>query len=129
MENGSSLLLHHLLDNAPAVNLPAQNAPEEIVPVLTIDAFPEDKYPYGDDTISEGEECPICLEEYEEGATVRKFPCGHIDIQRVITGNPSTYNRKQLIIECLKIGENPKIVALNKVDMTIHYGSNTRQGL
>ncbi|KAF4388775.1 hypothetical protein G4B88_019052 [Cannabis sativa] len=65
-------------DNAPAVDLPSQNAFEQIAPVLTIDAFPEDEYSYGENATTEVEECPICLGEYEEGDTVRKFPCGHV---------------------------------------------------
>ncbi|KAF4349769.1 hypothetical protein G4B88_029517 [Cannabis sativa] len=42
-----------------------------------------------------------------------------IDIQRVIDGSPWTYDRKQLIIERLKQDENPRMVALNSLDMWV----------
>ncbi|KAF4369359.1 hypothetical protein F8388_019584 [Cannabis sativa] len=42
-----------------------------------------------------------------------------IDIQRVIMGSPWTYDHKQLIIECLKEGDNPRTVALNKLDICV----------
>ncbi|KAM6559477.1 hypothetical protein CsatA_028716 [Cannabis sativa] len=42
-----------------------------------------------------------------------------IDIRRVINGSPWTYDRKQLIIERLKPGGNPKNVMLNTLDMWV----------
>uniref|UniRef100_A0A803QIZ5 DUF4283 domain-containing protein n=1 Tax=Cannabis sativa TaxID=3483 RepID=A0A803QIZ5_CANSA len=42
-----------------------------------------------------------------------------IDIQRVINGSPWTFDRKQLIIERLKPGMNPKHTALNTLDMWV----------
>ncbi|XP_060961861.1 uncharacterized protein LOC133032058 [Cannabis sativa] len=42
-----------------------------------------------------------------------------IDIQRVLTGSPWTYDRKQLIIERLKKGDNPRTIALNKLDIWV----------
>ncbi|KAF4378898.1 hypothetical protein G4B88_008368 [Cannabis sativa] len=40
-----------------------------------------------------------------------------IDIKRVIDGSPWTYDRKQLLIERLKPGGNPKTIAINTLDM------------
>uniref|UniRef100_A0A803NUR8 DUF4283 domain-containing protein n=1 Tax=Cannabis sativa TaxID=3483 RepID=A0A803NUR8_CANSA len=42
-----------------------------------------------------------------------------IDIRRVINGSPWTYDRKQLIIERLKPGGNPKNVMLNTLDLWV----------
>uniref|UniRef100_A0A803Q8J8 DUF4283 domain-containing protein n=1 Tax=Cannabis sativa TaxID=3483 RepID=A0A803Q8J8_CANSA len=42
-----------------------------------------------------------------------------IDIQRVIKGSPWTYDRKQLLIERLIPGANPKNVVLNTLDMWV----------
>ncbi|KAM6548427.1 hypothetical protein CsatB_020103 [Cannabis sativa] len=42
-----------------------------------------------------------------------------IDIQRVLTGSPWTYDRKQLILERLKKGGNPRTIALNSLDLWV----------
>ncbi|KAF4368650.1 hypothetical protein F8388_003351 [Cannabis sativa] len=42
-----------------------------------------------------------------------------IDIQRVIEGSPWTYDRKQMSIQRLKPGENPRMVVLNSLDMWV----------
>uniref|UniRef100_A0A803PKE1 RNase H type-1 domain-containing protein n=1 Tax=Cannabis sativa TaxID=3483 RepID=A0A803PKE1_CANSA len=42
-----------------------------------------------------------------------------IDIQRVINGIPWTYDRMQLIIERLKVGGDPKLLALNTLDIGV----------
>uniref|UniRef100_A0A803NM17 peptidylprolyl isomerase n=1 Tax=Cannabis sativa TaxID=3483 RepID=A0A803NM17_CANSA len=43
-----------------------------------------------------------------------------IDIERVITGSPWTFNKKQLILHRLKEGENPRNVNLHFLDLWIH---------
>uniref|UniRef100_A0A803PGW6 DUF4283 domain-containing protein n=1 Tax=Cannabis sativa TaxID=3483 RepID=A0A803PGW6_CANSA len=42
-----------------------------------------------------------------------------IDIQRVIDGSTWTYDRKQLLIERLKPGENPRLVTMNTLDVWV----------
>ncbi|KAF4364324.1 hypothetical protein G4B88_003652 [Cannabis sativa] len=42
-----------------------------------------------------------------------------IDIQRVLDGSPWTYDRKQLLIERLKPGENPRAININTLDMWV----------
>ncbi|KAM6550863.1 hypothetical protein CsatB_000671 [Cannabis sativa] len=42
-----------------------------------------------------------------------------VDIQRVITGSPWTFNRMQLILARLKEGENPQEIMLNKLDIWV----------
>ncbi|KAM6583995.1 hypothetical protein CsatB_010997 [Cannabis sativa] len=42
-----------------------------------------------------------------------------IDVQRIIDGSPWTYDRKQLLLERLKPGENPRMVALNFIEMWV----------
>ncbi|XP_060961727.1 uncharacterized protein LOC133031948 [Cannabis sativa] len=42
-----------------------------------------------------------------------------IDIKRVLAGSPWTYDRKQLIIERLKQGENPRTIPLNNLDIWV----------
>ncbi|XP_060965260.1 uncharacterized protein At4g02000-like [Cannabis sativa] len=42
-----------------------------------------------------------------------------IDIQRVLTVSPWTYDRKQLILERLQRGDNPRTIALNKLDIWV----------
>uniref|UniRef100_A0A803NGH4 CCHC-type domain-containing protein n=1 Tax=Cannabis sativa TaxID=3483 RepID=A0A803NGH4_CANSA len=42
-----------------------------------------------------------------------------IDIKRVIEGSPWTYDRKQLLIERLKPGQNPRLIAINTLDMWV----------
>uniref|UniRef100_A0A803Q4W9 CCHC-type domain-containing protein n=1 Tax=Cannabis sativa TaxID=3483 RepID=A0A803Q4W9_CANSA len=43
-----------------------------------------------------------------------------IDIDRVITGSPWTFNKKQLILHRLKEGENPRSVNLHFLDLWVH---------
>lgn len=42
-----------------------------------------------------------------------------IDIKRVISGSPWYFNRKMLIINRIKDGENPRCVKLNSIDLWI----------
>ncbi|KAM6580909.1 hypothetical protein CsatA_004683 [Cannabis sativa] len=43
-----------------------------------------------------------------------------IDVERVITGSPWTFNKKQLILHRLKEGENPRSVNLHFLDLWVH---------
>ncbi|KAF4380019.1 hypothetical protein G4B88_030011 [Cannabis sativa] len=42
-----------------------------------------------------------------------------IDIDRVITGSPWTYDRKQLLIERLRPGDNPRTKTINHLDLWV----------
>lgn len=42
-----------------------------------------------------------------------------VDIKRVIEGSPWTFDRIQLVFQRLKVGENPRRVVLNKLDMWV----------
>lgn len=42
-----------------------------------------------------------------------------VDITNVIQGSPWTFDRKQLIIQRLKEGENPKKVTLDRLEMWV----------
>uniref|UniRef100_A0A803NP78 Reverse transcriptase domain-containing protein n=1 Tax=Cannabis sativa TaxID=3483 RepID=A0A803NP78_CANSA len=42
-----------------------------------------------------------------------------VDIHRVITGSPWTYDRKQIVIARLKDGDNPRTLSLNTIDLWV----------
>ncbi|XP_062099844.1 uncharacterized protein LOC133805696 [Humulus lupulus] len=42
-----------------------------------------------------------------------------VDIRRVIEGSPWTFDRMQLVFECLKEGDNPRQITLNRLDIWV----------
>ncbi|KAF4348302.1 hypothetical protein F8388_011887 [Cannabis sativa] len=75
----------------------------------------------GEEVILEIEEfggLSLEVEEEEEEYDVRWCLVGQ-DIKRVIDGSPWTFERKQLIFERLKVGDNLRTIILNRLDLWV----------